>query len=287
MMTEIRSVTGKLSLALALWALAFASVARAQAGSSVERRTVSSERHAPSDALVSLNQDTDHITSEIRTGSPQDLTLAPTADSAIAGDILATGTWDAAADNDPAAEPLLMAHAGEGPLGGMFPKSVVFPPGNCSSVTPQYPYFPMRFQRAQPGFFVTDFDAIPGAGIGRPGAVTGAVIGIAQLPDHQEIPAYILFEAGAGGIILARNGDNWDWTTTIVYTPGMKYHFRVFADAQTQTYSVFVTPEGGTQQTLAKAFKFGYTPTPVTSFDYWALYTFSDQTLKVCNFVLY
>jgi hypothetical protein len=187
-----------------------------------------------------------------------------------------------ARDDSPVAEPVLMAHAGEGPLTGLAFASTAkarppFPPVNCISVDGQSPFFWWGFQKAETGSFSTEFDVTPGG-------YDWSAIGLSQLPKQDEIGAYILFDSG--GSIMVENFDHYDAITTVLYKPGVKYHFFVTVNPQTQLYWVLVTPDGGSQQVLAWGFRFGYTATPATSLKYWDLFTRGPHTFGVCNLKL-
>jgi hypothetical protein len=248
-------------------------VAKAQTASNLKEL---SDTHATDAAPVSLSPGTDQISSEIRSEGPTDLAWNAASRSAAAGDPLGTQTGEAAVDNRSVAEPVLMAHAGDGPLSGVVPRIRIGP--NCATVTPQFPSFSPRFNKVETGFFVAEFDAVPGG-------ISGSAVGISPQPDtDNHMAAYILF--ADDGTILAQNYDHYDAATVIRYTPGVKYHFVFSVSVPAHIYSVQVTPDGGTQQLLAFLFKFHYTELIATSLDYWDLLTVPDHTLKVCNFKL-
>jgi hypothetical protein len=275
--TTTKTRTTKLAIAMALWAMAFASVARAQTAGNLKELAVSSDRHATDVAPVSLSRGRDHISSEIRSEGPMDLTLNATSGSATAGDPLATWPGDVAADKDSAALPLLMAHAGEGPLSGVVP-SAVLPPPNCASVTAQFPFFPLRFNRPETGIFTAEFDAIPGG-------TDGSIVGLSQQPDLDHLAAYIIFSSD--GTIQAQNLEQYNAATVVRYTPGVRDPFVFYVGVTGHIYSVLVTPEGGAQQLLALFYRFRITQLGTTNLDYWDLYTVSSHALKVCNFNLH
>ncbi|MDF2648692.1 MAG: Alpha,2-mannosidase [Paenibacillus sp.] len=53
-----------------------------------------------------------------------------------------------------------------------------------------------------------------------------------------------------------RNGAAYGATIRIPYTDGTKFHFRVVAKFPTKTYSVYVTPQGGTETAIAENYAF-------------------------------
>jgi hypothetical protein len=248
-------------------------VAKAQTASNLKEL---SDTHATDAAPVSLSQGTDQISSEIRSEGPTDLAWNAASRSAAAGDPLATLTEEVAVDNRSVAEPVLMAHAGDGPLSGVVPRKVL-PPPNCAGVTAQFPFFTLRFNRAETGVFTAEFDAIPGG-------TDGSIVGLSQQPDLGHLAAYIIFSSD--GTIQVENLEQYNAATVVRYTPGVRYHFVFYVGVTGHIYSVLVTPDGGAQQLLALFYRFRITALGTTNLDYWDLYTVSNQALKVCNFKL-
>ncbi|PYX91319.1 MAG: hypothetical protein DMG67_10445, partial [Acidobacteria bacterium] len=72
----------------------------------------------------------------------------------------------------------------------------------------------------------------------------------------------------------------------IHYSGGITYHFRLVINVTAHTYSVFVTPAGGSEQTVGTGFLFRTEQNTVTSLDHWGakVNTTPGGTLKVCNF---
>ena len=98
---------------------------------------------------------------------------------------------------------------------------------------------------AQTSAFVAEFDAVPGAANmdGVVGLSTGAV------SSYSGCAAMVRFNDQ--GAIDARNGGTYAAVTAIAYAAGKSYHFRLAIDPATHIYSVYVTPAGGSEQTLA------------------------------------
>lgn len=64
-------------------------------------------------------------------------------------------------------------------------------------------------------------------------------------------------EAGLDDVYFtARNGGSYDHVNLIPIASGKLYHFRIVSDLSTKTYSVFVTPKGGTETVLADNYAF-------------------------------
>jgi hypothetical protein len=89
------------------------------------------------------------------------------------------------------------------------------------------------------------------------------------------------------GVIQARNGGGYV-DSAVQYTGGTTYHFRLAVNVPNHTYSIFVTPAGGPEQTVGSNFAFRNGRNPVASLDHWgALVNASPGgTLEVCNFTV-
>src|SRR5690606_31441557 len=60
----------------------------------------------------------------------------------------------------------------------------------------------------------------------------------------------------SGGFFVARNGGAYSSLNFISYTPGVLYHFRLDVDVPAHTYSIYITPEGGSEVVLASNYAF-------------------------------
>src|SRR5262249_9186837 len=72
------------------------------------------------------------------------------------------------------------------------------------------------------------------------------------------------------------------------YTANTAYHFRLAVNVPTHTYSVFVTPAGGTEQTVGTDLAFRIEQNTVTSLDWWGVNVnaSSPGSTTVCNFTV-
>jgi hypothetical protein len=89
------------------------------------------------------------------------------------------------------------------------------------------------------------------------------------------------------GNIDARNGGAYAANVTLPYSGGSKYHFRLAVNVPAHTYSIFVTPPGGSEQTIGTGFAFRTEQNTVTSLDNWGVEVNKVGTTltdKVCNF---
>jgi hypothetical protein len=66
--------------------------------------------------------------------------------------------------------------------------------------------------------------------------------------DHQIFSGLVQFSAA--GEILARDGETFSASANVPYTAGETYHFRLVESLPAATYSLFVTPPGGTEVLL-------------------------------------
>jgi rhamnogalacturonyl hydrolase YesR len=72
------------------------------------------------------------------------------------------------------------------------------------------------------------------------------------------------------GFIDAYNGTAYG-PSTIPYSAGVSYHFRFVVDLTSHTYSVYVTPAGGTELTVGTDYAFRSTANTMTSLNDWNL----------------
>jgi hypothetical protein len=87
------------------------------------------------------------------------------------------------------------------------------------------------------------------------------------------------------GNIDARNGGIYAAANVIPYTANVKYSFRFAVEILNHTYSVFVTPAGGVEQTVGENFAFRTEQNAVTNLNNFAVTVVSATgTNTVCNF---
>jgi hypothetical protein len=142
---------------------------------------------------------------------------------------------------------------------------------NTSSATWQNQSF-----ASQTGNFNFDFDVTPnGTGLdGITGLSSGAVSGFSDLATAVRF--------NGTNTIDVRNGGSYTADTSVSYSAGTTYHFKMIVNVPNHTYSVTVTPSGGAQTALATNYAFRTEQASVTSLSNWTL--FSDSgTHSVCN----
>ncbi|PYX88878.1 MAG: hypothetical protein DMG67_16310 [Acidobacteria bacterium] len=132
------------------------------------------------------------------------------------------------------------------------------------------------------GTFTASFDATPSvakesAAVGLSHGAQTAYSGFANL---------VIFTTA--GTIQARNGGSYTAASTILFSPNVSYHFRLAINVTGHTYSIFVTPAGGSEITVGSNFAFRTEQNTVTSLDHWGalVNTTPGGTLQVCNFAV-
>jgi hypothetical protein len=134
------------------------------------------------------------------------------------------------------------------------------------------------FGAAQTGSFTAEIDAIPLAtgtdgGIGLSNGQQTAFSGLACIGRFNQ-----------SGFIDARNGGSYAAVSSIPYTANQTYRFRFVVSLPNHTYSLFVTPPGQSEQTVASNYAFRTEQQSVTVLNYWSV--FADiNSMQVSNFL--
>jgi hypothetical protein len=129
------------------------------------------------------------------------------------------------------------------------------------------------------GAFTVTFDATP--------SVSGqsSAVGISKGAQTAYTGFANIAAFATTGVIQARSGGGYV-NSSVRFTGGVTYHFRLAIDVSAHTYSVFVTPAGGAEQTVGANLLFRTEQNTVTSLDHWGaiVNTTSGGALKVCRF---
>ncbi len=155
----------------------------------------------------------------------------------------------------------------------------VNPAAVCSTTTANATWNNFAFP-SHSGSFTAAFDAMPSV------AGESAAVGI----SHGAQTAYSGFANivvfTTAGTIQARNGGMYQAASTIPFSANVSYHFRLAINVTTHTYSIFVTPQGGSEIMVGSNYLFRTEQNTVTSLDHWGalVNTAPGGTLKVCNF---
>jgi hypothetical protein len=134
---------------------------------------------------------------------------------------------------------------------------------------------------SQTGTFTATFDATPSA------APTNSVIALSNGAQTAYANFACLARFNPSGDIDAYNGSvpGYAAASLIPYSAGSSYHFRLVVNVAAQTYSIFVTPAGGSEQTVGLNYAFRIS---ATSLNYWGVYVSSTSggtgTDTVCSF---
>lgn len=115
------------------------------------------------------------------------------------------------------------------------------------------------------GTFTAEFDVTPS--LDPMDAVVGISPGMAS--GYSDIAVIVRFNSS--GNIDARDGGSYSADNTIAYDEDVTYHFRLVVDVTGHTYSAYVTPNGGSEQTIGSNFDFRTEQASATSLNYWTV----------------
>jgi hypothetical protein len=129
---------------------------------------------------------------------------------------------------------------------------------------------------SQTGTFTAEFDAIPNAA-NMDGVVA---LSAAAATGYANCSAIVRFNSD--GMIDARNGSSYKAAVSMPYTAGTSYHFRMPVNVAAKTYSVYVAPQNGPEQTLATDYGFRASATSLAN---WGT-VLEAGSMQVCNFMI-
>jgi hypothetical protein len=113
------------------------------------------------------------------------------------------------------------------------------------------------------GGFSTTFNATPSA------SPTNAVVGLSAAAAATYADLAVIIRFNSSGMIDARNGGAYQAARSIPYSADTSYAFRLVVNVLDHTYSAYVTPVGGAEQTLALNYAFRTEQGSVTSLTTW------------------
>jgi hypothetical protein len=94
-------------------------------------------------------------------------------------------------------------------------------------------------------------------------------------------------DANTAPRIDARKGSGYNADNVIPYSANVTYHFRMVVKIPAHTYSVYVTPAGGTELTVGTDYAFRTEQASVTHLDHWGVIVdVAAGTNTMCNFHL-
>jgi unsaturated rhamnogalacturonyl hydrolase len=133
----------------------------------------------------------------------------------------------------------------------------------------------------QSGSFTATFDAVPSA------SPSSSVIAFSNGAQNAYAGFATLVRFSPAGVLDVRNGGAYDKSATISYEAGVSYHFQVSVNIPAHTYSVLVTPSGGTQQLLANTFAFRTEQDNVGQLNWVGAFVGATTgSVSVCNFAI-
>ncbi|HXC02464.1 MAG TPA: chitobiase/beta-hexosaminidase C-terminal domain-containing protein [Opitutaceae bacterium] len=124
------------------------------------------------------------------------------------------------------------------------------------------------------GTFTATFSVTPGT------AGCTAYIGMTNGSVYNNSTSPWLIKLHSTGNFQAINGSSYSSTNTVNWVAGTTYQFSVVVNLTAGTYSVYVTPAGGSQQTLATNFA---VQASASSLNYYGLQD-TASSMQVCNF---
>jgi beta-glucanase (GH16 family) len=132
---------------------------------------------------------------------------------------------------------------------------------------------------SQAGTFTATFDATPSA------TPTNSVIALSNGAQTTYANFACLVRFNPTGDIDARNGGAYAAASTIPYSAGVSYRFRLVVNIAARTYSIYVTPAGGSELTVGLNYAFRISD---ATLNYWGVFVDSASggagSVTVCNF---
>ncbi len=148
----------------------------------------------------------------------------------------------------------------------------------CVTTTTNGPWQNTAFAN-QTGAFTATYDATPSA------SPINAVVGLSNGAQTAYTGFAVITRFNPSGNIDARSGGSYTATNTIHYAGGVQYHFRVVVNIATHTYAAYVTPQGGTEQTIGTNLNFRTEQATVSQLNW--VGAFSEVgTETMCSFSL-
>ncbi len=151
-------------------------------------------------------------------------------------------------------------------------------PPPCLTVSASGPAWQsLAFASSQSGTFTAEMDAIPlGNGI-------DAGVGLSNGPQTSFTDLACIARFNTSGNIDARNGGAYAAAATLPYSSNTSYHFRFVVNVASHTYSVYVTPSGGSEQAVGVNYAFRTEQAGVASLNYWSLWS-DIGSMQGCGF---
>lgn len=134
------------------------------------------------------------------------------------------------------------------------------------------------FGTPQTDSFTAELDATPLA------ATIDGGIGLSNGPQTVFTGLACIGRFNQSGFIDARNGGSYSAVNSVPYVANQTYHFRFVVSLPNHTYSLYVTPPGQPEQTIASAYAFRTEQQSTTSINFWSV--FADiGSMQTSNFL--
>ena len=119
-------------------------------------------------------------------------------------------------------------------------------------------------------------------------APSNGIVALSMGPQNTFSGYSVAIRFNTTGTIDAINGAGYSAASTVNYTQNTRYQFRITVDVAAHSYSVFVTPAGGSEATLGSNYGFRTGTTGVTGLNSWAvvMQSMATGTLQACGFAL-
>jgi hypothetical protein len=131
----------------------------------------------------------------------------------------------------------------------------------------------------QTGTFTATLDATPSEG-----PPLDVVMALSSGPKTAFADFACLVRLNQSGKIDARNGAGYEAANDISYDANVKYTFRLVVNVTARTYSIYVTPAGGTEQTVGTDFAFRPTAGTITNLNNFGIIDDTEGSATVCAF---
>src|SRR5205823_5800962 len=128
----------------------------------------------------------------------------------------------------------------------------------------------------QANSFTASFDATPSS------AADDGVMGLSSTIADAYTDLATIVRFNASGSIDVMNNTAYASDVAVSYTANTPYHFRQVVNILTNAYSVYVTPQGGSEIQIAANYIFRSTQSAVTSLSYLSSFT-NGGTTTICN----
>ena len=136
----------------------------------------------------------------------------------------------------------------------------------------------LAFAAQQTGTFTAEVDATPLAS-----NIDGAVA-LSNGPQNAFTGLACIGRFNSSGLIDARNGGSYTAVASIPYSGNQTYHFRFVVNITSHAYSLFVTPPGQAEQTVASNYAFRTEQQSVSVLNNWS--AFADiGSMQASNFL--